>query len=62
MSVEEKLQQILGAQIITICNLQTQLDDVVKRLAAFEKPAPAATPKVVELDDNVTELDERRSN
>jgi hypothetical protein len=50
MTTEEKLQQIIGAQVLTICALQTQVEDLQKRVAELEPPQ-AETAKVSQFRD-----------
>jgi hypothetical protein len=37
MTVEEKLQQLIGSQLMTICLLQTKLEEAQRRITELEE-------------------------
>lgn len=40
MTLEEKLQKIIGAQVLAIASLEVQLDQAKARIAELEKSKP----------------------
>jgi hypothetical protein len=51
MNVEERLAQIVGMQVINICNLQTQLEQAHAELAQLKKVDAPPESKVTPLHE-----------
>jgi cell division protein FtsB len=51
MTMEERLAQICGMQVITICNLQTQLEAAQAELAKLKAPDTPPEKKVTPLHE-----------